>query len=197
MPMKRRRHFWGDPDRGPASRRPLAPGPLQVLRRANRLMELGQHSQAATLFERIAYGARDLGMSRRAPSLFFQGARAHLLAGNSEAGSEMLWHGLKLLVEEARWEQLERAGVRIVDELERIGEAALAEEVSIWVAKTMAEHGNAGREIEPARREELVRGRLPVNCGNCGAVLRLEDVEWIDSSSAACAYCGSIIRMDT
>jgi len=160
-------------------------------------MELGQHSQAALLFERIAYGARDLGMTRRAPPLFFQGARAHLLAGNSEAGAEMLWQGLKLLANEERWDQLERAGARIVDELERIGEAALAEEVSEWVEKALAEQGFARREIEPAGQKEIIRGRLPINCGNCGVVLRLDEVEWIDSSSAVCTYCGSIIRTDT
>lgn len=193
MPMKRRRHFWGDPRRGPAAGRPLAPGPLKALRRANRLMELGEHSQAAGLFERIAFGARDLGMTRRAPFLFFQGARAHLLAGNTTAGSEMLWEGLSLLADEGRLEQLRRASARIVDELRMVGQDELAGEVSSWLTKTLAQEGTEA-DHEPAGREAVDRGRLPVICQNCGSALHLDDVEWIDSSSVACSYCGGVVR---
>jgi hypothetical protein len=40
------------------------------------------------------------------------------------------------------------------------------------------------------------RGRLPAHCPDCGAPARSDAVEWIDATSAECAYCGGIIKTE-
>jgi hypothetical protein len=35
---------------------------------------------------------------------------------------------------------------------------------------------------------------LPTHCPSCGAALRPDEIEWLDESTAECAYCGSPVR---
>jgi hypothetical protein len=34
---------------------------------------------------------------------------------------------------------------------------------------------------------------LPSNCGNCGGPVNPKKLEWFDSSTAVCNYCGCVI----
>jgi hypothetical protein len=47
----------------------------------------------------------------------------------------------------------------------------------------------AGAAAPPTPRREL-----PAQCDACLGPVRSDDVEWIDDTSAACAYCGSVIK---
>jgi hypothetical protein len=35
--------------------------------------------------------------------------------------------------------------------------------------------------------------QLPPQCPKCGGNIRRDEVEWIDATSAACDYCGSVV----
>jgi hypothetical protein len=46
----------------------------------------------------------------------------------------------------------------------------------------------------PAEPVPQPRGHLPPTCPQCGGPLRADEVDWIDSASAECPYCGSGVR---
>jgi hypothetical protein len=37
-------------------------------------------------------------------------------------------------------------------------------------------------------------GKLPPECPNCGGSVHPDELEWTDSHSAVCDYCGSVIQ---
>lgn len=189
-PMRRRRNYWGDPRGGPARNRPMAGGPLTALRRAHRLLENGRHGEAAVIFERLAYGARDLGMERRAPNLFVQGALAFYLAGDPQAGKKMLGDGLGMLSQAGRRERLVRLGSRAVAELEGAGFHEDARAAQARLDEALAAIGAEGETGEPPTGHT---GRLPAVCPGCGAIVHADEVDWVDEIHAECAYCGRML----
>src|SRR5512139_107272 len=90
----------------------LGPRLRRTLRRAHHLLETGEHGNAAVLFDELALHARDRNLIEIAPFLFLQGGRAHLLAGQAQAGERDLWEGLDLLAGSQRWGILRRLGDR-------------------------------------------------------------------------------------
>lgn len=144
------------------------------------------------IFERLAYGARDIGMNLRAPNLFLQGALAYYLAGNPEAGQKMLIEGLEMLAQGGRWRRLSRSGSRAVQTLLDTGFEEAAGQIQSWLDLRL--QGQVPDPIqEPDGPEASPSKRLPVSCPSCGAVVRPDEVEWVDPWTAECAYCGSML----
>lgn len=54
------------------------------------------------------------------------------------------------------------------------------------------------REAEIERRAEgqgeESSGSLPPRCPHCGGPVNPDKLDWVDSRTAECAYCGSILR---
>jgi len=50
------------------------------------------------------------------------------------------------------------------------------------------------RTIRDYRNDEEGEYVFPMNCPNCNAHLQLNEVQWIDSRSAICPNCESIVR---
>jgi hypothetical protein len=169
----------------------LEAGSLRSLRRANRLLEVGDHANAAVIFSELAVVARDLGMIERAPYLFFQGARAYFLSGDIQAGLASVRDGFDLLASSGQTDRLRMAGARIIAELEQLGLPEAAEQVRQYLDQLGV---SAPEKIDPshARRKAM----LPLKCPYCGATLHPDEVEWADDQNAVCAYCGSIVRGD-
>jgi DNA-directed RNA polymerase subunit RPC12/RpoP len=165
-------------------------GPRKMLQRAHRLMEVGDHTNAAVIFERLARGAHDRGILKTAPYLYLQAARANLLAGKTDRGVGMIYQGLETLAESQRWLALQRAGRRSVEELTVWGLSIQATELAGWLKETLPKDALEERldQVQPRR------GQLPLKCSNCGGTLRSDEVEWIDRDTAACPYCGSTIQ---
>jgi hypothetical protein len=65
-----------------------------------------------------------------------------------------------------------------------------AHHMTIAVGALHAEFG-VSQIAQPAASGPL---RLPAACSQCGAPVRGDEVEWIDSSSAECTFCGAIIQ---
>ncbi len=179
---------------------PLGGRPRLALMEANRLMEAGQYAQAAEIFERLAQGARERGMTERLPMLLLQAARGRILNGEMERGKPMLMEGLQLLYKNRRWRALRRFGEAASAELERLGQPMTAGEVRSWLESALKEApaalfaqptpGAPGRQVAA-----VGRGLLPPRCPNCGANLRSDEVEWIDENYAECPYCGSSVPL--
>ncbi len=193
--MRRRRRPPMRPRPGRTRHNPASPRPThgrahKALQRAHRLMESGDYTNAADMFERLARGAHDRGMLRQAPRLYLQAGKANILAGNLERGGDMLRQGLNIIAGAQRWMYLHQAGSRVVAELTEWGHSALAAEFEQWLEQTLpadtASYQPAG---SPAQRPQL-----PLHCPSCGGPIRSDEIDWLDATTAECPYCGSGVR---
>jgi len=172
-------------------RSPIADGPRRKLLLAHRLMENGEHIQAAIIFERLARGAHDRGLIKHAPNLYLQAARANILADNIENGKELTFPALEIFKQAKRWPALARVGQGVIDELQQLGQDHAANEVSAWLKNALPE--TIESYAQPAKKTSQ---SLPLKCPYCGGVLRPNEVEMLDQVTAECPYCGSAVRGD-
>ena len=171
--------------------RPLAPGPMQALARANRMFAEGRFAEAAGQFERLGEGARAQKM-RVAPRLFVQAARANWHAGDFPHGMQLLHTGLDILMTAGAFDIARRIAQTVIGELEELKRSEEAGEIKEFLEKIpAAAEGKAVAGKAPAKGARPV---LPTHCNQCGAVVRPDEVEWMDEQTAECAYCGSPIR---
>lgn len=176
-------------------RPPLAEPARRALMHAHRLMEAGNYAEAAQAFELLASEAQARGMLNRAPQLYFQASRAHMLAGQLPAALESLYKGLGLLAEAQRWQGLYKAGLRAVAELKQQGHAKEAEQVQAWIDAAVKDHPEAKQAALAAPAPGRPR-RIPAKCPFCGGSIKPNEVEWLDDSTAECPYCGSPVQSE-
>jgi hypothetical protein len=187
--MRRRRLFRPRRLTGRRGVRGLEAEPLRLLARANHLLEVGQHTNAAVLFERLAREGLDRDFAHQAPFLWLQAGRARLLSGDPQAGVEHLREGLSWLARQGRWRALRRAGPRVVDDLLRLDQPGASQELIAWLETLLQGHEPLpGDSPTPASLP-----RLPVQCPHCGAPVRSNEVDWLDKATAECVYCGGAI----
>src|SRR5690242_7024021 len=118
----------------PFLRRPAGgvSGIAPALQHANQSMASGDYQAAAAAYGSLAERAEEHG-GPRAPFLFLQAGRACILAGQVPAGTTSLKHGLSLLLQAQRYGLAQRAGARIVDELNARGLKKEAGEISALI----------------------------------------------------------------
>ncbi len=165
----------------------LAEVALKDLRRAHKLMERGEHANAAVLFERQARDAGDRGHLLPSAHLHLQGGRARLMAGETETGEYHLRQGLEILSRGADPQRLAKSGNLLVGDLARLGFDKLAGEIKEFLERELEKHlpgAFTGLETTPSPPA--------FKCSKCGAILRVEDIETGDSRSPVCVYCGSL-----
>lgn len=184
--MFRRRPVMGGALR--SLRRGLSTQVLPLLQRANVWMASGEYAQAAEAFQSLAEAAQARG-GPRAAMFFLQAGRARILEGKAEAGLAHIRQGLLLLARRADWAGLHRAGKRALAELNERGLGKEAADIEAWLEATLP--AGAAMFAEPTARQ---KPQLPTHCPSCGAALRPDEVEWLDESTAECAYCGSPVR---
>jgi hypothetical protein len=174
---------------GPA--RPLAPGPIRALANANQFFAAGQYAPAARQYEMLA-NAASASRLPFAPRLFFQAARANWRAGQIPQGMQLLHTGLGILLAAGALGRVRQISMSAMDELQQLGHPQEAEEVK----KFLANVPEAARpsDVSSAAPAQAAHPSLPTNCPQCGAVVRSDEVEWIDDQTVECAYCGSPIR---
>jgi hypothetical protein len=159
-----------------------------ILQEANFAFDKGEYGLAGELFEKIAETAFARG-GPRAPLFYLQAGRARLFAGQTALGMPSIKRGLELLSQQGLFLRLRRARRRLIHELRERGLEKEAAEIEAW---TMTPETSIG-EPEP-QEAQVKRPILPTHCPSCGAAVRPDEVEWLDESTAECAYCGSPIR---
>lgn len=170
-----------------AVRRGARHAALQMLRRANRLMETGQYAQAYPLLKQLADGTARHGMPVRAANLYLRAAHARLEMGSAEDAADIARHAIHLLHAGGQTDHLRALVPRIVQELEAKGYHDLAVELRAEASALLG--GSVG---PPPERVE--RAALPTRCASCNGPVRADQVVWIDERSAECAYCGSVVE---
>lgn len=163
--------------------------PFPALRRAHEMMRLGEYAQAAMTFEQLAYAA-EAPNGLRAPHLHLQAGRARLLNNQPAAALPHFKRGLELLIENGRYNQVYRAGQRIVQELKLRGLEREAREIAALVGTSIP----AIADMPTERGPDVAAVLLPTHCESCGGPVRATEVEWLDSRTAECPYCGSPVR---
>ena len=170
-------------------RKTLAADVPPVLQEANFVFDKGDYGRAAELFEQIAQVADARG-GPRAPLFHLQAGRARILAGQSALGVPSLKRGLEILSQRKQFPQLQRAGLRVIAELNEQRLTNEAAEIEMWLKSIIL--------LSPAfetDEEHAKRPVLPTHCPACGAGLRPDEAEWLDDLTAECAYCGSPVRV--
>jgi hypothetical protein len=163
--------------------RSLNPRVQRELRRANHLMAIGQHLNAAEIFTDIAKRAQDIGIVYPAPMLFMQAAHAYLLGDAFEQSVEQATSGLELLAAQERRGALQHEGKHFIEALEGAGKKDEAEHIRAWLRDRLQ------GEFEESKSPET----LPEKCPYCGASMSLEQVQAGSKQAAQCQYCGSVV----
>ncbi len=182
--------------RRPIRRRLGRPGVRveMMLNQAHRLMSTGDYIQAGAIFERLARGAVQRGIPR-APFLFIQAGQAYLEGGEKPKGFTLVKHGLKMLADAGRWDELYRIGHRTLAVLEEKGFKEEKDRLTDWL-----------EDVLPERSEQVSQSKLqgktkhpvlPTACPSCGGPVDPAIVTWRDDITAECLFCGSMVRAET
>jgi hypothetical protein len=169
-------------------RRGFAPNIPPILQEANLAFDKGEYGRAAELFEQIAQGADARG-GPRAPLFHLQAGRCRVFAGQTSLGLPSLKRGLELLAQRKQFSRLHNAGQRVIEELKERGLIKEAAEIEKILGATWPSMPATEQRPAPIRRPVI-----PTHCPHCGAALRPDEVDWLDESTAECAYCGSPVR---
>jgi len=163
-----------------------------LLRRARRRIKRADPAEAAATFEEKAQDAERQGMLDKAGDLYLEAARCYLQLDDIDRADDHGLKALQLFIQARRPAKVRRLVPRMMAVLHRKGyhdEAQkLRQEVEALLGAPPGEKAIAGvgRAIQ--------RGSLPAKCPSCGGPIRSDEVNWVDSHSAECTYCGGIVK---
>ncbi len=163
----------------------LRPSEQQRLDEARQLYEDGKPSQAAPLFARIAEVQTSNRQLQRAANLHAQAAQAFAESSNETAALTQARAALNIFLQYKMVQRTQFFYASISKELNKRGMNNAAE----TLAKEFA-----SKVLQPAPATPSVAARLPSNCPQCGAPVRISDAHGLDASKIECAYCGTPIR---
>ncbi len=165
---------------------------LQRLKLAHKLMESKKYSQAGIIFEELGVAALGRGIPR-APQLFLQAGRAQLLAGAATHRTDLLIKGTRLMSKMWQADRLPIISRRILSELREFSMDQEYRMLESEFSRLLSE-----LDLKIARNDTVKsQGRLPSKCPYCGGTVHPNEVDWINSHSATCDYCGSFVEINT
>jgi len=111
------------------------------------------------------------------------------MAKQPQQAVESLERGLGLFATRGQTGKVANFGARVVAELKQHGFPAEAQQLTDYL-RDLAPGFEASASGSTPAKQPL----LPTHCPGCGAPVRPDEVEWLDSSTAECAFCGSPVR---
>ncbi len=186
---------------------PAESRPAERLAQARTLLRAGQFAQAAPIFEELTDLARQKNMPGLAGETALKAARCYVRAGNLPQADVLGQEAVRLLLQAGRYERVAQVAPRVIQALERQGRRREAQALRVeWLrhAPPATLPGPGRRPGGLLRRRAMTRGggewppvqrELPTNCPSCGAPVRADEVDWIGPASAACAYCGGVLKV--
>jgi DNA-directed RNA polymerase subunit RPC12/RpoP len=175
---------------GPGFLSPVPPRARMALRRAHRMLELGDPLEAAQIFGALADQADQHGNSIYAAVMGMSAALAEAVGGAASNAVEWVRRALEAFVLAGQPARAVPAAERVAVALRRRGHEAEAAQVEQAVEEAWRAAGAAG----PARAAAGRHGMLPPKCASCGGPLYPDEVEWSDPMTATCPYCGSVVK---
>jgi hypothetical protein len=169
-------------------RKTLAQNVPPILQEANFAFDKGEYGRAGELFEKIAQSTDARG-GQRAPIFHLQAGRARILANQTQLGLPSLKRRLELFAQRGHMHKLHQAARRVINELNARGLTKESAEIESWLMNLSLTMSVIENQPTPTKRPTL-----PTYCPSCGAALQPDEVEWLDETTAECAYCGSPVR---
>jgi hypothetical protein len=155
-------------------------------------MEQADPAEAAAVLEKKAQAAEEQGRLDKAGDLHLETARCYLQLDDIDQADDHGLKALRLFIQANRLGKVRRLVPRMMAVLHRKGHHDEAEKLRQEVEALL---GTPPGEGGIPRRERAVRrGSLPAKCPSCGGPIRSDEVNWVDSHSAECAYCGGIVK---
>jgi hypothetical protein len=170
--------------RGPGVVRPR-------VRQALGLLAGGRYADAGDLLGQLADRTRDNGHQLRSARLALEAGRAFVQAGDAEKAMIRARQAVRQFIVGGRPGRAIRVLQEATATLRLRGWNAQAEALEQDTQARLAEIGLSLTSV-PEESMPEPRGTLPPTCPQCGGPLR--DVEWLDSLSAECPYCGSAVK---
>lgn len=159
--------------------------PLRRLRRAHRLLAVGEAEAAARIFERLGRAAQSRGLFQAAP-LLLEAGMAFLQAGDQGRALELIEGGLGLIADNPGGPRAAPAVRRALRALEGHGMGGEADRLRAELLGDRFPIPSAG----PGNPRSQARSGLPAACPHCGGPVRPEELEDLQSERIYCLYCG-------
>jgi hypothetical protein len=159
----------------------------------NRMMRDGSFEAAAGMFEQAA-GLAEMRGNGRSPNLYILAGRARLLAGQNDAGMKLIYKALGEMKNSALMGELEITGRRLVNSIRQAGFENEAAGLAAWLEENLQQPGLASTIFNSELPKPDKKVVLPVQCPACGAPIDSTTIEWADSLTAVCSFCGRSIR---
>jgi len=157
-----------------------------ALRRARWMIQTGRFAQAGQILAQQAREAEAFGRVRVAGELHSRAAFCLIEGSIEPAGLSESQAALRVFSNQGSLERYARFFFNIITKLRARG-------MLNAVGVLQSEFG--GMDVtHPAEAQPAVTLRLPKACPQCSAPMQSAEVEWIDSASAECAYCGAVIQ---
>jgi tetratricopeptide (TPR) repeat protein len=163
-----------------------------LLRRARRRIEQADPAEAAATLEKEARAAEEQGMLDKAGDLHLEAARCYLQLDDIDQADDHSLKALQLFIQARRPGKVRRLVPRMMAVLHRKGYHDEAEKLRREVEALLGVP--PGERAIPWGERAVQRGSLPAKCPSCGGPVRSDEVNWLDSHSAECAYCGGIVK---
>jgi hypothetical protein len=159
------------------------------VRQAIRLLSDGRYVEAGELFGALADRARDNRHPLRSAHLAEQAGHAFLEAGHADKAALYARQAVQQFIAARRPGRAVRALQHAVAALRSRGFESQAGALEQDAQEQLAQVGLSLANV-PAEPAPQPSGHLPPTCPQCGGPLRADQVDWIDSASAECPYCG-------
>ena len=189
-PGRRDRRPPAHPSQRPPRRsagRQLNPKLQRELKRANHLLQNGEHKNAARIFRNLGENAQDKGILFPAAMLFSQSAKASLRANEIQESVTQIQRGLILLAANQRWAAFQSEGQAFISALQNSGFEKEADDLTLWMTEKSLKIPEAEKTAENSKIN------FPNKCPYCGASMSLEQIKSSLQSAAECKYCGSVV----
>jgi tetratricopeptide (TPR) repeat protein len=168
------------------------PRPRPLLRRARRRIERADPAKAAAILEEKAQAAEEQGMLDKAGDLHMEAARCYLQLDDIDRADDHGLKALQLFIQARRPGKVRRLVPKMMAVLHRKGYHDEAKKLRQEVDALLG--ALPGERAIPWGERAVQRRSLPAKCPSCGGPIRSDEINWIDSHSAECTYCGGIVK---
>lgn len=179
------------------ARPPVFPREMDAARgdlaRAHESMRSGDYVTAQEMFVRVAALAAGHQLHRRAGHLYAQSARAALAAGNVAQAAAHADKALAAFVRSGDMPLTVDIINRLADHFEKKGHKDEADVLREKLTARLLEI-NVDPEMVQTRPVAEKPRELPAQCDACLGPVRPDEVQWLNETSASCAYCGNTLK---
>lgn len=184
-----------NPARPPAFPRELDAARGDIVR-AHEAIQNGDYVTAEEMFIRVGALAAGHQRFRRAGHLYVQAARAALAGGNLTQATAHADKAIAAFVKSGDLPLAVHVMNRLADHFARKGHeaeaSALREKLNARLLEINADPASV-RPYHKAAPAEKPR-ELPAQCDACLGPVRPDEVQWLNETSASCAYCGNTLK---